>query len=240
MSSRTEELHNAMVNDDLPLFEELLTPENVNFVDAERRMTLLMLAVSLRRHSFAELLLDHGASLYPQDMFHFNVVHYAAWCADVKMMEILLFPSPNITGKGMESMSLGNYSRTGLRFRPGTRTLVDLPHSYSGRTPLMLASMRGDASMVDFLVTKAGADICLKDSEGNTAMDLAANCGHKAVVTFFLSKCNDKTDLMFDSARRRAEDNCERAMTTKQLEELRELNAILCRDWLPQSFVGFS
>ncbi|ORC85679.1 putative ankyrin repeat protein [Trypanosoma theileri] len=240
MATRLEELHNALVNDDLPFFEELLTPQNVNFVDSERRMTLLMWAVRLCKHSIAELLLLHGASLYPQDMFYFNVLHYAAWCADVKMMEILLFSSPNYTDIGMTSVSLGHSSITGLRFRPGVKTLVDLPHSYSGRTPLMFASMRGDVSMVEFLVTKAGADICLKDSNGNTAMDLAANCGHKSVVTFFLSKCDDKTDLMFDSARRRAEENCEKAMTIKQLAELRELNALLCRDWLPQSFVGYS
>ncbi|KEG13656.1 putative ankyrin repeat protein [Trypanosoma grayi] len=240
MSSVLEGLHSAVVNGDIALLEKLLTPQNVNYVDTDRRMTLLMWAVCLQKHNIAELLLNRGASLYPRDMFYFNVLHYAAWCADAKMMEILLFHSVGYVGVRAETGKLAPSRTAGPSFRPGVKALVDLPHSYSGRTPLMFAAMRGDTSMADFLFSKAGADIRLKDSDGNTAMDLAAYFGHKAVITLFLSKADDETDQLLEVTRRGAEDNCEKAQTVRQLEIRKDLNILLCRDWLPQSLVALS
>ncbi|RNF26215.1 putative ankyrin repeat protein [Trypanosoma conorhini] len=240
MSSRIELLLLAVENDNVELLTGILTPQNVNYVDTERRMTLLMWAVALRKHSIVELLLGRGASMYPRDMFQFNVFHHAAWCSDVKMLEILLFLPSRTGGTCVNSNSLGFSCSSSRQFRPGSRALVDLPHSYTGRTPLMLAAIRGDANMVDFLIRKVGSILSLTDFRGNTAMDLAARCGHKTVVTLLLCRGDDNADLVFERTRCQAEANCEEALTMRQLEVQKDLNMLLCSEWLPQSFVALS
>ncbi|RNF10162.1 putative ankyrin repeat protein [Trypanosoma rangeli] len=240
MSSRIELLLLAVEKDDVECLTRNLTKQNVNFVDTERRMTLLIWAVAFRRHSIVELLLGLGASMYPCDIFQFNVFHHAAWCSDVKMLEILLYlPSSSGSAYACSSGS-GVLRSTSRQFRPGSRALVDLPHPYTGRTPLMLAAIRGDASTVDFLIREAGSSLTLTDFRGNTAMDLAARCGHKAVVNIFLSRGDDNADLVFEGTRRQAEANCEEATTVRQLEVQKDLSILLCSEWLPQSFVALS
>ncbi|ESL09668.1 hypothetical protein TRSC58_02608 [Trypanosoma rangeli SC58] len=239
MSSRIELLLLAVEKDDVEFLTRILTPQNVNFVDTERRMTLLMWAVALRRHSIVELLLGLGASMYPRDMFQFNVFHHAAWCSDVKMLEILLYLPSSSGGAYARSGGSGFLRPTSRQFRPGSRALVDLPHSYTGRTPLMLAAIRGDASTVDFLIRKAGSSLSLTDFRGNTAMDLAARYGHKTVVTIFLSRGDDDADLFFERTRRQAEANCEEATTIQQLEVQKDLNVLYVGS-ASQSFVALS
>jgi len=48
-----------------------------------------------------------------------------------------------------------------------------------GRTALMIAASLGDAASVDTLL-RHGADRALKDKEGKTALDLAANAAVRA------------------------------------------------------------
>ncbi|KAF8292022.1 hypothetical protein TcYC6_0117460 [Trypanosoma cruzi] len=240
MASRVEEILLAMENGNVEFLSKNLTPQNVNYVDTERRMSLLMWAVALRKHSIAEMLLNLGASMYPRDMFQFNVFHYAAWCSDVKMLEILYYSTSCSGGTSTDLNCLGLARLKNRQFRLGSRSLVDLPHPYTGRTPLMLAAVRGDVEMVEFLIKKAGCSLSVRDFRGSTAMDLAACCGHKAVVILFLSNGDDNADFVFESTRRQAEANCENAMTLQQLEVQKDLNLILCREWLPQSLVAIS
>jgi serine/threonine-protein phosphatase 6 regulatory ankyrin repeat subunit B len=53
-------------------------------------------------------------------------------------------------------------------------------------TPLMLASISGDAAMV-LMLLKAGADRYAVDSQGNTAASIAMQAGHMAVVRLLLA-----------------------------------------------------
>ncbi|KAF8281348.1 putative ankyrin repeat protein [Trypanosoma cruzi] len=240
MASRVEEILLAVENGNVEFLSKKLTPQNVNYVDTERRMSLLMWAVALRKHSIAEMLLNLGASMYPRDMFQFNVFHYAAWSSDVKMLEILYYSTSCCVVTSADLNCLGLAHLKNRQFRPGSRSLVDLPHPYTGRTPLMLAAVRGDVEMVEFLIKKAGCSLSVRDFGGSTAMDLAACCGHKAVVILFLSNGDDSADFVFESTRRQAETNCENAMTLQQLEVKKDLNFLLCRGWLPQSLVAIS
>ncbi|RHW73722.1 Ankyrin repeats (3 copies) [Trypanosoma brucei equiperdum] len=238
--SRFDELQFAVSNGDVVAVGRLLTSYNVNMADNERRMTLLMWAVCFQQHEVAEMLIRLGASLYPRDMFSYNVIHHAAWQGDVRMMKILLC-SMSTSSSSEDETSESTSSRTDtFRFRPGVRSLVDLPHPYNGRTPLMFAALKGNVEMVNFLITQAGAAIGAKDLEGNSVMDIAARIGQKAVVTLLLSKCNDDEDMCFNKARRSAEDNCENASTLQQLNEFNDLKTTLCQDWLPQSLVSLS
>ncbi|KAH8605397.1 putative Ankyrin repeats (many copies) [Trypanosoma vivax] len=233
--TRFEEVQNAIVDGDILLLSRRVTPQNVNMVDKERRMTLLMWAVSLRQHEAAKFLLDQGASLSPCDMFSFNAIHHAAWHADERMMKILL--CSNLCHIQNDESEMAECHIGPICFRPGARPLVDLPHSYSGRTPLMFAALRGDIELVDFLLSKVGSDYLLKDFHGDTALDLAARYGHKSVVTYLLSKCSDVANVVYNKTRRDAELSCERASTLQELGNHRELNVILCREWFPQSLV---
>src|SRR5215204_3194313 len=51
----------------------------------------------------------------------------------------------------------------------------------SGRTPLMLASFRGDSRSVTSLLA-AGADVNARDGDGMTALMFASHGGHAPIV----------------------------------------------------------
>ncbi|MEO5365574.1 MAG: ankyrin repeat domain-containing protein [Magnetococcus sp. WYHC-3] len=57
---------------------------------------------------------------------------------------------------------------------------------FKGRSPLMLAALRNNATLVALLVTK-GADVNLEDRSGNTALMVAAKAGWEHIVHQFIA-----------------------------------------------------
>jgi hypothetical protein len=59
-------------------------------------------------------------------------------------------------------------------------------NAYSGndsKTPLMLAAENGHLDVIKSLLSREGIDVNLKDGQGKTALDLAYNAGHYAIVS---------------------------------------------------------
>lgn len=65
-----------------------------------------------------------------------------------------------------------------------------LPNDYHGRTALMIASSKGDISMVIFLVSNR-ADVNKKGSIGSTALQFASGFGHYGTAKYLLDSKAD-------------------------------------------------
>lgn len=130
-------------------------------------------------------------------------------------------------------------ARPSLRWRKGGQRLVNAIHPLTGRTPLMLAAVRGSASIVQFLVNVCEADIYFRDNEGFTAFDLAAMCGHLHILHLFLSKADgDGLGNAFPFLQQRAELFGENAKTIHQRQVLNEMNRMMSADFARQSYVS--
>lgn len=126
-----------------------------------------------------------------------------------------------------------------LRWREGAKRLVNAVHPSTGRTPLMLAAVRGSAHIVDFLVNVCEADMYCRDVEGFTAFDLAALCGHLHILRIFLAKVDgDGTGRAFPCLQQRAEEFGETAKTIPQRNVLNEMNRLMALDYSRQSYVS--
>lgn len=125
-----------------------------------------------------------------------------------------------------------------LSWRPGAQQLVNVPHTATGRTPLMLAAVRGSAVLVSLLLDCCHADMHLKDKDGYTAAELAALCGHTDILNLFLAKAEgDGSGRAFQHIQQHAEDYVLTAKTVKQQQRLNEVNRRVCEDLALQSVI---
>lgn len=126
-----------------------------------------------------------------------------------------------------------------LSWRVGAMRLVNAVHPSTGRTPLMLATIRGSATIVDFLLNVCDADMYCEDAEGFTAVDLAALCGHLSILRIFLAKADRVgTGSEFPRLQQRVEEFGETAHTIPRRNMLNEVNRLMALDFSSQSRVA--
>ncbi|EPY37358.1 hypothetical protein AGDE_06576 [Angomonas deanei] len=198
--SRTEMLVAAVIQGDLSLLESEVTPSNVNCCDSSHHLSLLMWAVTLGRLSTTQFLLSKGAALSAEDPHHFTVLHRAVWCGEAPLVAAVLAAE-------------------------GGPRLLERPHRLTGRTPLMLACIKGEREMAKLLV-EHGADPLRRDLQSVSALDLAAMCGWTEVVQYLtaVTAASPQTLLAGRGLTQRAEEFCEAASTVPQRALLDELN----------------
>ncbi|KPA79532.1 hypothetical protein ABB37_05352 [Leptomonas pyrrhocoris] len=237
-SLRVNELLQAVVQGNLSAVMECVSPANVNYTDPQYRLSLVMWAVSLGRLPTVEVLLSRGASLSQLDRYGFSILHRAVWSADIPTIHMVLFQTPLATSASSSSPAdkdCAQRSSRDLTWRPGAQRLVNTVHAPTGRTPVMLAAVRGHTGVVRFLLETCGADPFQRDHLGFAAIDLAALSGHLQMVRLFLQLavaqngdgCGDGAAYVFPSTQRSAEDYCEVAQTLPQRQRLFALNKIL-------------
>lgn len=125
-----------------------------------------------------------------------------------------------------------------LTWRPGAQRLVDMPHGPTGRTALMLAAVRGAECIVAFLLDACGADMHFEDGDGYTAAELAALCGHTAILGLLLTRAaGDGSGRAFQRVQQRSEDYVLTAQTVPQQRRLQEVNSRICEDLAVQSAI---
>ena len=183
----------------------LLTRSNCNYQDPQHGLTLLAWAVTLDHIEVAQLLLERNASVRAKDRHGFLPIHRAAWCASAAMCELLVKNGADVNAVNVDRMSM---------------------------TPLILASMRGETSIVNLLCVH-GANVDHKGSDGLSAISLAARCGSLEVVAFLMNAGADCYDARFQS-----DIGSESTKTVKERERYNEINRVLCNVWAPQSQVS--
>jgi ankyrin repeat protein len=105
-----------------------------------------------------EYLIANGADINKMSEFRWSPLYVAAWAGSIESAALLL-----LAGAKME-----------------TKTL-DGPHSPDEYTPLHIAAVNGRLAVV-LLLIGAGANVEARTGSGETALDLARQCKHTAVV----------------------------------------------------------
>ena len=214
MSSKLEQLHLAVVSGDVATTKSLLCAGNANYRDPKEGLTLLGWAVACGQVSVAAALLDAGAKRHVPDRHGFTPLHRAAAEGKHSMVELLLTHPGGIAAVG-----------------GGVGVDVNVPSSPGRRTPLILASIRGDAAMVA-LLWRHGADVDARDADGMSALDHATYRGFNAVVSLLIghgAECN--------AARYYCEEGIKHVATVPQRDSFESIVKDLCAPWAPQSLV---
>ncbi|KAF7541522.1 hypothetical protein G7054_g657 [Neopestalotiopsis clavispora] len=152
-------LHLAAFEDDAEAVETLLSfgadP------DARNRRGCTPLAL-LATHSWSarsfNLLVERGASIHAKDEYGDSIVHVAAMCGSLPLMEQMYYSGIDIEGRNCK-----------------------------GATPLMLAALRNQVAIIERLL-EWGADIEAKDRIGRTALFSAITQKAHQSLCFLLSK----------------------------------------------------
>jgi len=126
-----------------------------------------------------------------QDERSFSAIHYACSNGNLEMTEALL-------NKGCRSDIMDKDGNTPLLFaasQPASnehfQLLISLiefgadpnVQNFNGDTPLHLASLNGNNSMVAFLIEN-GANVNAKNLEGSSPLHLAVSAGHLEIVSY--------------------------------------------------------
>ncbi|KAL6765728.1 ankyrin repeat-containing domain protein [Haematococcus lacustris] len=158
--------------------------------------TPLMRSSVQDRPEVVELLLAHGADVNAcEHDLGFTALTFAAsqGCASVAKVLLAHGADPASTNKHGQMTALHLACRAGhlgvvaaVLAVPGGAAAVDLQDS-KGLTPLMAAAMAGHTSVCAALMD-AGASSSLKARGGHTAMSLAIDHHHKAVVQLLASR----------------------------------------------------
>jgi ankyrin repeat protein len=180
----------------------LVTRSNCNYQDPVRGLTLLSWAVTLGHLEVAQLLLSLNASLLAKDRDGFLPIHRAAWSSSKEMCELLLKYGADVNSVNSSRMNM---------------------------TPLILASMRGETSIVNLLCIH-GANVDHQGSDQLSAISLAARCGSQDVVTFLMNAGADCFDARFQ-----ADLGAEKTRTIPERERFNEISRVLCQVWARQS-----
>ncbi len=189
----------------------------VNTTDANGRTPLMWAAYTnfndptkaaetdINRIYYIDALLDHKADVHKTDEDGFNALHWAAWSG-------MRFTSYKLVKQGLNINKAED----------------------NGYTPLMLAAMRGNDTVVDLLL-KMGADPALKNKDGKTAAELAESSSSayakrdsfayspvfsKARATSYEKTCDilTKAKPLSDEERRKLEISLEIEMLAAQAE----------------------
>lgn len=205
MSITANKILAAVIDGNLAEVRALATRSNCNYQDPVEGLTLISWAVTRSHLEIAAHLVDLGASLLAKDKRGFLPIHRAAWCSSVDMCRLLL----------------------------DNGALVDAANRTVGNiTPLILASMRGDTNVVNFLCIR-GARVDQKAEDGLTALSLAARCGSMDVVAFLMNAGADCYDARFQ-----ADIGSENTRTMAERERFNQINKVLCNVWASQSQVS--
>lgn len=217
MSHRLAELVAAVVAGDDAKVRALVHTGNSNH--SHEGVSLLARAVSQGNTDVVVTLLEKGgASTLSRDPQGFSPLHRACSleAADatvpLRLVELLLQHGANPNDINPTPRS---GERTGL-----------------GRTPLILAAMRGEERVVRALVL-AGAEVGYRDKKGMSALDYAAVHGRNAVVRYLLSVGAAAESALPFAARGR-----DGATTVSERVAFGDINALLCAPVVHQSMVS--
>ena len=154
-------LHWAVVAGNESLVKELLA-RHVNVSARDKRMrTPLHLAATYNRRTLVALLLAHGASLHAQSDGGWTPLHNACDSKD---------GSDEIAHNLVEHCEVHEF-----------RSMVNR-RLYNGRTPLHVAAEKGNALIVEYLLTLNNIELTAVDSFGRTPLLDAARQNHLEVV----------------------------------------------------------
>ncbi len=161
----------------------------------KEKHTALHIAVGLKNHAIAKLLLARGASVEARDNDGNTPIHFAVSVGDRRMIEILRAAGADINARRVLAASAPPVLNLNDP-RAQEQDLVETMQNWLGayddstsenHTALHMAVYEGKTALVEHLI-ELGADVLAADEGGNIPLHTAAFLGHLDLVKLFLSK----------------------------------------------------
>ncbi|MHB1956754.1 MAG: ankyrin repeat domain-containing protein [Sulfobacillus sp.] len=152
-----------------------------------RGVTALGMAASQGRTSVVQFLLAHGADVNEQDVLGYSALMWAAQMGQFEIVKILLTHGARVDVKTREygvtalmlAARIGRYRIVKILLIKGANANTRVRRYLE--TPLMAAAETGRIEIVRLLM-EYGADKNLKDSEGETAAEIARRYSHSEIA----------------------------------------------------------
>lgn len=170
----------------------------INFTP-NRGLDALYISVHKNNFEVAKFLVTHGAKINAKnEKYESTPLHEACWKGNIDIVKYLVDQGADVTIKEKEGNTpIGFASREGhlevvKYLLTNEKQMIDKWNSRIkpshdadniGKTPLMWAAARGKIDVVKALISD-GANFLSKNSQGQTAADLAQNEGHDKVVKY--------------------------------------------------------
>lgn len=200
MAADDDTIFQAAENGDLDRVKALLkgNPRLVNAKDEQGRTPLIAALYVDCNEDVAEFLIAKGADVKARDSAGNSVLYYAARKGSKKMVQLLAAKGADIKAKDKYGSTMLHWAASGgsveLAEYLVSKGLKITDKDEDGDTPVLHAyseDIRGtrtyDPAMIGFFLDK-GADINLRDKEGETLLHHAAASGRTSTVELLLKR----------------------------------------------------
>ncbi|XP_046558660.1 serine/threonine-protein phosphatase 6 regulatory ankyrin repeat subunit B-like isoform X2 [Haliotis rubra] len=155
--------------------------------------TPVMWAARWRHRDMVELLVSRGADVSLVDDDGNNTLHWACWRGDRKTVEFVL----SLDRVDINSRGGGSWTPVMWAARWRHRDMVELLVSRGadvslvddvGDNTLHFACAGGDRKTVEFVLSRDGVDVNVRNNNGQTAADVARGVGHRQLSDLLVSR----------------------------------------------------
>ena len=181
--------------------------------------TPLHCAVFFNHHQLVSMLLEHNANPNYSALGVGCPLAFACNCANVSIVSLLLrygalVDMPGVPSPLVAAVDKDNYDIAKSLINAGAN--VNVQEEKIGATPLMIASARGNLSMVQLLL-QSGTDVTIQSKIGYTAYDAAKGCQHQKILTLLTIKSFEQAQKYLSSSEEYQESEI---VTSPQYEEI--------------------
>jgi ankyrin repeat protein len=166
----------------------ILVEAGAKLTSKSGRPSPLETAVNARRNDLVLLLLERGANPNKKGTMGQTPLHEAANSGDIELVNAILAAGANVNVANevggtplMEAARYGHDQVVRRLIEAGADLAAVRTAAFKGATALMLAAAFGKDEVVGVLLD-AGADPLVAEADGKTAIDIALQRGHAAVV----------------------------------------------------------
>lgn len=187
--------------------------ERIEQVTSVTKRSALAVAAHCGHEKVVALLLSRGAQTETKDLYGMTPLHLASARGHLKAVETLIgwaasLDAESANGKTPLSAAVEDQWHDVVKYLLQKGASINA-RDHAKLTPLHVASMAGDAEMVNLLLSRRGVDLEARDGESMAPLHYAVDGGHLRVADALLSKgahvdCRGKwqtTSLMLASSK---------------------------------------
>ncbi|XP_067659820.1 histone-lysine N-methyltransferase EHMT2-like [Haliotis asinina] len=166
---------------------------DINRVGGLWGLTPVLTAALQGHRDMVELLVSRGADVSLVDVYGDNILHWASEGGGRETVEFVL----SLDGVDVNSRGGGGWTPVMRAARGGHRDVVELLVSRGadvslvdddGDNILHLACYEGDGTTVEFVLSLDAVDVNARNSDGQTAADVASVRGHRQLSDLLVSR----------------------------------------------------
>jgi ankyrin repeat protein len=184
---RPTALHNAVLRSDINAVR--VCAGDVNSMDISRWTPLHYAVARGGSLILVKSLLDRWADVSARDLMDWTPLHYASGRGVSDVVRLLVAAGANVNAQGRDGLTpLHCAAMAGCDVEPLLHAGADISaQDVSGRTPVPWVAQKGDSMGANHMILDAEEGLLdLRNKDGKTAMHLAAEGGHSAILDYLL------------------------------------------------------